>query len=62
MSNIRKLFDLLNNINHTPSKTGGNAKIVHKESIVTIVTSQKSGKQVIEPKRSRPKKINYTRK
>lgn len=37
---MRKLFEMLNRLNHTPSKAdfGLNAKVHHKESIDAIIT------------------------
>jgi len=44
---MRKLFEMLNRINHTPSKSHGgiNAKIFHKESINVILTKENGKKK-----------------
>jgi hypothetical protein len=38
------MFEMLNSINHSPSKQGGNATIGHKENINAVLTSHEGVK------------------
>ncbi len=39
MESLKRMFEMLNYINHTPSKQGGNSTIGHKELINAVLTS-----------------------
>ncbi len=47
MESLRRMFEMLNSINHTPTKSGGNSTIGHKELINAVLTSHDGVKRAV---------------
>ncbi len=44
---LRRMFEMLNSINHTPSKQGGNSTVGHKEKTNGVLTSHVGVKRAV---------------